>query len=80
MTNGPPHPHHQQRAVLGSNGWRKTRDFFFSVMGMIDLFSILPFYINLFAFKPLMSLQTSDPGLKEVMHLSRALRLFKLLR
>lgn len=71
---------HQQTAFLNRKGWQKTRDFFFSFMGMVDLLTILPWFINRVCFKPLLSLRTSDPSLQEMIHLSRALRLLKLLR
>lgn len=49
-------------------------------MGLVDLFAIAPFFVNFFAFKPYLSLHTSDTNLLSFLHMSRAVRTLKLLR
>lgn len=67
-------------SVLKGGAWRKTWYFATSIMGIIDLLSILPFYINIIIFFPRYSFRTSDPGLYDLTRVFRVLRTLKLLR
>jgi hypothetical protein len=65
---------------LARGGWRKTYDFVISFFGIIDLLSILPFYLNFFFLKPFTSARTSDPIFGHAKHALRVVRTWKLLR
>lgn len=66
--------------VLKGGAWRKTWYFATSFMGVVDLLSILPFYVNIIIWYPRYSFRTSDPGLYDLTRVFRILRTLKLLR
>lgn len=49
-------------------------------MGVVDLFSILPFYINLFVVPPVFTTRTDESRVMALMHVTRAIRILKLMR
>lgn len=79
MFNQKPHTY-TQTPRLRSGGWKLTWEYASGVYGVVDLLSVAPFYVNLFAFEPRLSLQNYDHGVLAAMHFSRSLRLLKLLR
>lgn len=69
-----------QTPRLRSGGWKLTWEYACGVYGLVDLLSVLPFFINLFAISPRLSLRTYNQDVLAAMHFSRSLRLLKLLR
>lgn len=67
-------------SVIKASAWRKTGHFFCSLGSIVDLLSIVPFYLNLFIFYPHDSLRTADARVYDVIQFFRILRVLKLLR
>lgn len=70
----------QQSAIIQWGPWRKTWEYASSFMGLVDLASVLPFYIALFAIRPISDLDISNSHTVSLMHLCRAVRTLKLAR
>ena len=72
--------HTQQTPRLRSGGWKLTWEYACGVYGLVDLLSVLPFFVNLLFFPPALSLRTYNQDVLAAMHFSRSLRLLKPLR